>query len=120
MEHTKGKWEVEDNGNGLIYITGPNFPTGDICDLYHRVGYDTGAIEPKIFTKVNAKANAQRIVACVNACENLSNNTLTVGTIKEMIELMKEFTKRVEDGEVRSKYTYGKMRTILRRIERGE
>lgn len=67
-KHTSGQWRV---GDGGATIFGP----------------PSGAPSPETIASVRKKANARRIVACVNACKGISTETL------EKMELTQELVR---------------------------
>lgn len=80
MEHTKEPWAVAPETPCLIWAEGGRVCIGaaDAPNNRHAPG--------------EAKANARRIVICVNACEGLSNETLE-GQIKTL-QLNKQASPR--------------------------
>lgn len=53
----------------------------------------------------------------LNAVHSFKTSDLEDGIVGEMVGVLREFVARVECGEVRSKYTYGKMKALLSKIE---
>lgn len=85
MEHTKGKLHVGEMHNQSI-------------DINHSHGDVKGAISLTI-AKVTARpswigeseANARRLVACWNACEEISTESLELGIIDEITDILKAY-----------------------------
>jgi hypothetical protein len=64
-QHTPGPWEVRFNGHKQRRIATTSTPNRHIADVV-PVTYDYERAEATM------EANAQRIVACVNACEGIN------------------------------------------------
>ncbi len=88
MEHTKGPWEI----SGLLTEIDKRYIIAKIASVrvdVCQVGFTS------VITKEERDANARRIVACVNACEGLTNKALEGGAIKELAKTLKiDFEER--------------------------
>ena len=94
-KHTGGKWEdvgydCGDQRDNIVYISSTVELKNDICDLYHKDK------DGNIHIKENAKANAKRIVACVNALNSISNEALESGAVEALLK-MYDFAKHGDD-----------------------
>lgn len=70
-EHTKGPWEIRPSGVGtMIYATDGN---GHLL-----------ATLPSEYSQ-NHLANAERIIACVSACEGVLNEELKYVKLKDVL-----------------------------------
>ena len=79
LKHTKEPWEIQHDN----FLNRPcnirSTSTGQL--LGWTVSSFMGPLPPE------ADANAERIVACVNACVGITNEALENGVIKEAMEL---------------------------------
>jgi hypothetical protein len=76
VTYTKGPWKVFSTTNGLHVLGIGDKDAGGITDANGGLWRS----DPE------RKANASRIVACVNACEGLDNSALNAGVIQKLIE----------------------------------
>ena len=109
-KHTGGKWTViiDQTEKNLVYITSDMALRADICDLYHRS--PSGALH----AKANAKDDAERIVACVNALKGISNEALKENVIKETIEVLRDIG---DVGDCDNIDTYRRLKRIVAKLE---
>ena len=49
--------------------------------------------------------------------DELKANAKLISKAPEMLEALKQFCKRVEEGSIRSRVTYGVFKTIIKEIE---
>ena len=71
MKHTKEPWKTyKGNTHEIFANDGDVIASSEECHIGHR----------------EAAANAQRIVACVNACSGITNEALEAGYIKHLVE----------------------------------
>jgi hypothetical protein len=73
-QHTKAPWHVTDEGSQIVIQTFSDHPTGTIARIY-----GTGFL---------VDANAQRIVACVNACEGINPEA-----VSDLLKALQCFTE---------------------------
>jgi hypothetical protein len=93
MNHTKEPWIV--SSRRATFIIKPN-------SVYTEVIAQCYFLDNK-----KEEANAKRIVACVNACEGITNEALEAGYIKHLVETDKkrhEFLCSISD--IKKEYTY--------------
>lgn len=89
-KHTGGKW----------YTTGMNVRQDSsdyvICNIDDGGHCDDSII---LISPLEQEANAERIVACVNALDGISNEALEAGVVEEMVNVFKTINKKEEfDG----------------------
>lgn len=85
MSHTKEPWAIDQN-----YPTDIQSKSEEICSMWAR-----DCREDK------AKANARRIVACVNACAGISTELLERGAQNDWAEMMQEMETELLETKAR-------------------
>lgn len=91
-KHTPTPWHVEHIEEDAITIGGAFGYDGDPKDW--RVVADTGSVTDE------DQANAERIVACANACAGIPTEALTPGSIRALIDIVTSTTDAL--GELRA------------------
>ena len=82
MTHTKTPWKTSNDADGFQY----EIETADGAIYIAGCSFSDPAVEPYIPRDVEAKANAARIVACVNACDGIDNAALDAGAVAELVQ----------------------------------
>lgn len=87
MKHTKEPWKTyEGNTHEIFANDGDVIASSEDCHVGHN----------------EAAANAQRIVACVNACAEITNEVLEAGIIKKaLIAYLGTYDKDVKLNNVK-------------------
>lgn len=81
FKHTPGPWKAEDHGDEML-VLGPNRDTIAQTFAVHRTDIPFCAI------------NAERIVACVNACESIADPSV----VPEMLDALKAIIAQLDVG----------------------
>lgn len=92
MKHTKEPWSLPHFANDAIncdcgLIFGSNEPEISCIGEIFR-SKDDSIFESEYPQSEEAKENAKRIIACVNACQGISNEALDAGILDDAIALL--------------------------------
>lgn len=108
MSHTPEPW-VYNSTHGWIEQQGAAGTRVILCQLWNR--HDE--------TFPNATANAQRIIACVNACAGLSHEALDAGIITDLLAALEAHRAMAvlpsTDAGIKARLTH--MDTITARLD---
>lgn len=93
--HSLEPWVPDEDGNKIISQPGtPESLALAHCNWYWEDG--TSSIPLEV-----SRANAQRIVAAVNACQGISTEALESGAIAELVALLNEAVNDMEHTSLR-------------------
>ena len=94
QEHTQGPWTVE-RTDPSSFRAGDRAkvrivaPSGRVCIVSRIASEKCGSSEQIERPLAEVDANARRIVACVNACQGISTESLEGGVVKELVEAVR-------------------------------
>ena len=98
-EWTKEPWLLSNYDNAAIH----GLDKIGICDLRHKDGH----------RRRNSEANAQRIVACVNAMTGIDDPAGFIKQIKYTLQNIEEVSSRATLNRIHTKFAYDLSRKAL-------
>lgn len=95
MKHTKEPWRVvSDVPVMAIYSEPEDYRVVQTVNQNNFNTYGKSRVDVGIYKQ----EDAERIVACVNACAGITNEVLEAGIVKGCIEIIQNQTPRPDDG----------------------
>lgn len=79
MPHTREPWEARCDFGRHWISAGHDIQIADVSDI--EIGAGSGSVD---VDAEETQANAERIVACVNACKGISTAALTSGALRKL------------------------------------
>jgi len=116
-KHTPEPWEHREAGRGddgaerWDVVQSPDAPDAEKPQRVIAICWDTGDHET---LRRDARSNARRIVAAVNACEGIPTEALESGVVREMVEAL--VLHQFDTPGYRHKLAVEKTRAVLRKL----
>lgn len=125
-KHTLTPWRVNDDEADELFVEGApgsiRNPRRNDGPLDRRIVIVTQRVAPPEKDDDEERANIDRIIACVNACEGICSEALKGGLVFQLVDVAKDALRVIEDEygyDDEQDGTQGRLRLLIAKVEGG-